>query len=659
MKDYIFASVISAIKPSWNYSICHSQTAKAGGERAIIPGALLSALAAFFIFVLFPLAEIQAQERFTVQSGGRGIENAKQAAQIRQIQVKDDQQDSRLNAVESDIDKIAAHAWKTLSQCGIGSGAGGTGYKITWNPSGSGSWGCIQETDPTVKTFAKTNLPTCGAGQVLRADGTRLICTTSAGSSGFEVDPYVQDFARNTVYTINACASDEVLTMTNKRLRCIKSQDLNITETDPTVQPFAKAALPECAAGQVLTTGVGGGVAVLRCVTDTDGGYAELDPSVGTIENSKWCIASSGKIHCNQNPPVLAETDPTVSAFAKATLPTCAAGKVLTGNGTALTCADAGAAPGGSNTHVQYNSNGSLGGNGGFTYNSAGTLTVRGAASPAISGMSTGGRGILGQAADTTGGIGVQGEAMGISGRGVYGTALSATGTTYGVYGNSVSTSGLGVYGMASSATGTTYGVYGMSRSTTGRGVYGYAEVYSGANYGVHGRSLSTAGTGVFGEAFATSGTTYGVYGKANSPDGYGVYSQGNAHVQGELGVAGSVTAASYYQSSDRDLKENITPVSNPFDLLNAIEGKHYTWKESRKPAYGVIAQDVEKVMPEAVQTTDSGTKTVEYSQLIAPMLEAIKQLESRLHKVEASNGCLRTSDNDNGVFRLMNIGAQ
>src|SRR5690606_10232631 len=135
--------------------------------------------------------------------------------------------------------------------------------------------------------------------------------------SGFEVDPYVQDFARNTVYTINACASDEVLTMTNKRLRCIKSQDLNITETDPTVQPFAKAALPVCAAGQVLTTGTGtGGVAVLRCVTDTDGGYAELDPSVGTITNAKWCMASGGKIHCNQNPPVLTETDPTVKAFA-------------------------------------------------------------------------------------------------------------------------------------------------------------------------------------------------------------------------------------------------------------------------------------------------------------------------------------------------------
>jgi len=330
MKDYIFASVFSAIKFSWNYSICHSQTAKAGGERAIIPGALLSALAAFFIFVLFPLAEIQAQERFTVQSGGRGIENAKQAAQIRQIQVKDDQQDSRLNAVESDIDKIAAHAWKTLSQCGIGSGAGGTGYKITWNPSGSGSWGCIQETDPTVKTFAKTNLPTCGAGQVLRADGTRLICTTSAGSSGFEVDPYVQDFARNTAYTISACASDEVLTMTNKRLTCVKTKNLSITETDPTVQAFAKSALPSCAAGQVLTTATNtSGVRVLKCVTDTDGGYAETDPKIGTITNSKWCIGSGSKVVCNQNTPVMTESDPQVGTLTNGRWCIASGGKVV------------------------------------------------------------------------------------------------------------------------------------------------------------------------------------------------------------------------------------------------------------------------------------------------------------------------------------------
>src|SRR5690606_36816137 len=75
-----------------------------------------------------------------------------------------------------------------------------------------------------------------------------------------------------TAYTINACAADEVLTMTNKRLNCVKSRNLAIAESDPTVQPFAKAALPNCAAGQVLTTAISGSTRVLRCAAAPTGG---------------------------------------------------------------------------------------------------------------------------------------------------------------------------------------------------------------------------------------------------------------------------------------------------------------------------------------------------------------------------------------------------
>lgn len=268
------------------------------------------------VILLIPFTQSHAQERFTVHSSTRSMENAKHAAQIRQIQVKNGQQDNRLDIVETDIGKIADHAWKSIAQCGVGGSSNGTGYKITWNPAGSGAWGCIQETDPTVKNFAKIDLPTCSAGQVLRTDGSKFICTTSAGAAGFEVDPYVQDFARNTAYTINACAADEILTMTNKRLRCVKSRDLGITETDPTVQAFAKASLPSCSAGQVLTSAINSsGVAVLRCVNDTDGGFSETDPKVGPLTNARWCYASGGKVVCDRAAPVLTEVDPKVGAI--------------------------------------------------------------------------------------------------------------------------------------------------------------------------------------------------------------------------------------------------------------------------------------------------------------------------------------------------------
>jgi len=126
-------------------------------------------------------------------------------------------------------------------------------------------------------------------------------------------------------------------------------------------------------------------------------------------------------------------------------------------------------------------------------------------------------------------------------------------------------------------------------------------------------------------------------------------------HVSGNGLFTGSLTATAFYQSSDRNLKENITAVSNPFALLHGIYGKRYTWKDSKKPAYGVIAQDVEKVMPEAVQTADDGRKSVEYSQLIAPLIEAVKQLESRVRTLEAENSKLRANSDTihemNGVM--------
>ena len=107
---------------------------------------------------------------------------------------------------------------------------------------------------------------------------------------------------------------------------------------------------------------------------------------------------------------------------------------------------------------------------------------------------------------------------------------------------------------------------------------------------------------------------------------------------------AGTVTADTFLHSSDARLKENIETVANPFDLLEAISGKHYTWKKDGSPAYGVIAQDVETVMPEAVYThEDTGMKAVDYDQLLAPLIEAVKaqnmQIKAQQAQIEALQG--------------------
>lgn len=104
----------------------------------------------------------------------------------------------------------------------------------------------------------------------------------------------------------------------------------------------------------------------------------------------------------------------------------------------------------------------------------------------------------------------------------------------------------------------------------------------------------------------------------------------------------GHVTAPAYYQSSDQKLKTDIERITDPFAILDHIEGKRFVWKDSKKPAYGVIAQDIEKVMPDAVSENGDGFKTVEYDQLIAPLIEAVKQLRDEVKTLRADNDDLR-----------------
>jgi hypothetical protein len=115
-----------------------------------------------------------------------------------------------------------------------------------------------------------------------------------------------------------------------------------------------------------------------------------------------------------------------------------------------------------------------------------------------------------------------------------------------------------------------------------------------------------------------------------------------------KLHVNGNILASSYLHSSDRRLKKDIRDIDNPFDLLDAIHGKHFGWKKDDKTEYGVIAQDVQKVMPEAVvENEETGFLAVEYDQLIAPVIEAVKhvrdmvvdvigKVESLLSRVDA-----------------------
>ena len=76
-------------------------------------------------------------------------------------------------------------------------------------------------------------------------------------------------------------------------------------------------------------------------------------------------------------------------------------------------------------------------------------------------------------------------------------------------------------------------------------------------------------------------------------------------------------------------------------EKIRQLRGVTWEWRDEapeeakEQPGLGVIAQDVEKVFPELVETTPEGLKKVEYSGLIAPLIEAVKELDDRLRVLE------------------------
>lgn len=99
------------------------------------------------------------------------------------------------------------------------------------------------------------------------------------------------------------------------------------------------------------------------------------------------------------------------------------------------------------------------------------------------------------------------------------------------------------------------------------------------------------------------------------------------------LHVDGNIKATMLILTSDATLKKNIKPLNNSLDKIARLKGVSFAWKDEEattdhRKHMGVLAQDVEQVFPEAVYGKD-GAKAVDYPSLIAPLIEAVKQLKT------------------------------
>ena len=101
----------------------------------------------------------------------------------------------------------------------------------------------------------------------------------------------------------------------------------------------------------------------------------------------------------------------------------------------------------------------------------------------------------------------------------------------------------------------------------------------------------------------------------------------------GNVVSSGIVTAQDFDALSDINYKENINTVNNALLKVEQLRGVKFDWKESGSPSYGVIAQELEQVLPELVHGNDP--KTVNYNGIIGVLIEAIKELKAEVEELK------------------------
>ena len=105
---------------------------------------------------------------------------------------------------------------------------------------------------------------------------------------------------------------------------------------------------------------------------------------------------------------------------------------------------------------------------------------------------------------------------------------------------------------------------------------------------------------------------------------------QTNLYVVGDGFFTGIVTATDFNSTSDAKLKTNVQVIEDPLEKVLQINGVSFNWIKDNKPSMGVIADNIQEVLPELVSDTDP--KTVNYNGLIGLLIECVKQQQEEIN---------------------------
>ena len=170
------------------------------------------------------------------------------------------------------------------------------------------------------------------------------------------------------------------------------------------------------------------------------------------------------------------------------------------------------------------------------------------------------------------------------------------------------------------------------SYETKGRGIVsGSIQVLGGSNVlsGSNQTNITSINQNL---GTTTTGVQFASLGIGTAPDA--TY---ELKIEGDIAASGDIVA---YYTSDKRLKNNIEPIQNALDKVNELGGYTFDWNEELQKArkghdIGVIAQEVQSVLPEVVVERDNGYLGVDYQKLVPVLIEAIKELSAKVKDLE------------------------
>ena len=119
------------------------------------------------------------------------------------------------------------------------------------------------------------------------------------------------------------------------------------------------------------------------------------------------------------------------------------------------------------------------------------------------------------------------------------------------------------------------------------------------------------------------------------------VITAGGLGVEGNIHCGGDIVA---FSSSDIELKENISPISNALEMINSLTGNTFAWKSeanifgNKGMDTGIIAQEVEALgLPGVAKRRGDGTLGVRYDRLVPVLIEAVKELTDKVKSLESN----------------------